>query len=188
MQYYRAGDWERLERYCLEDVKLTRDLYEYARKHGQLLFQKGPRRAPVPMSFAESPFAPLLREVGRERSSVQLVYGSKTRLVDVTMSDHAVEGQPGLLVTGRVRYAIDGLPSRYDKLTLLLVGVDDGSVVVAATLVWTAALLVTSARARIPAYDVDLPGPARTTDGPPSGPASGSTSGGESRARQVGAA
>ena len=50
-------------------------------------------------------------------------------------SDHAVEGQAGLLVTGRVRYAIEGLPSRYDTLTVLLVGVDDGSVVVAATLV-----------------------------------------------------
>ena len=61
LEYYRAGDWDRLERYCLEDVKLTRDLYEYARKYGQLFFQKGPRRAPVPMSFAVSPFAPLLR-------------------------------------------------------------------------------------------------------------------------------
>ena len=34
-----------------------------------------------------------------------------------------------------MRYAIEGLPSRYDTLTVLLVGVDDGSVVVAATLV-----------------------------------------------------
>lgn len=89
LEYYRAGDWERLERYCLEDVKLTRDLYEYARKYGQLFFQKGPRRAPIPMSFAESPFAPLLREVAKERGSVQLVYGSKTRLVDVTSFDGA---------------------------------------------------------------------------------------------------
>ena len=75
LEYYRAGDWERLERYCLEDVKLTRDLYEYARKYGQLFFQKGPRRAPVPMSFAEHPLAPLFREVARERASMQLRYG-----------------------------------------------------------------------------------------------------------------
>lgn len=89
LEYYRAGDWERLERYCLDDVKLTRDLYEYARKHGQLFFQKGPRRAPVPMSFAEHPLAPLFREVARERASVRLRYGGKVRLVDVTSFDGA---------------------------------------------------------------------------------------------------
>ena len=89
LAYYRAGDWERLERYCLDDVKLTRDLYEYARKHGQLFYQKGPRRAPIPMSFAEHPLAPLFREVAKERASVQMRYGGKVRLVDVTSFDGA---------------------------------------------------------------------------------------------------
>ncbi len=89
LEYYRAGDWDRLERYCLEDVKLTRDLYEYARKYGQLFFQKGPRRAPVAMSFAEHPLAPLFREVAKVRGSVQLTYGGKVRQVDVTSFDGA---------------------------------------------------------------------------------------------------
>jgi len=73
--------------------------------------------------------------VTAQQLSESIFDGHSTRLVDVTTSDHAVGGQAGLLVTGRVRYAIDGLPSRYDTLTVLLVGVDDGSVVVAATLV-----------------------------------------------------
>ena len=89
LEYYRAGDWERLERYCLDDVKLTRDLYEYARKHGQVFYQKGPRRAPIPMSFAEHPLAPLFREVAKERASVQMRYGGKVRQVDVTSFDGA---------------------------------------------------------------------------------------------------
>lgn len=89
LEYYRAGDWERLERYCLEDVKLTRDLFEYARRYGQLFFQKGPRRAPIPMSFAEHPLAPLFRTLARERASVQLRYGGKLRQVDVTSFDGA---------------------------------------------------------------------------------------------------
>jgi hypothetical protein len=73
--------------------------------------------------------------VTMQQLSESIFDGHPTRLVDVTMSDHAIGGQAGLLLTGRVRYAIDGLPTRYDTLTLLVVGVDEGSVVVAATLV-----------------------------------------------------
>ena len=89
LEYYRAGDWDKLERYCLEDVKLTRDLYEYARRYGQLFFQKGPRRAPIAMSFTEHPLAPLFREVAQVRGSVKMNYGGKTRQVDVTSFDGA---------------------------------------------------------------------------------------------------
>jgi len=73
--------------------------------------------------------------VTAQQLSESIFDGHPTRLIGVRTSDHAVEGQAGLLVTGKVRYAIEGLPSRYDKLTVLLVGVDDGSVVVAASLV-----------------------------------------------------
>ena len=58
--------------------------------------------------------------------------------------------------------------------------------VIAATLAWTAGQLVTSVRARIPAYDIELPESARaasTTTEPPSGMPSAASS----RAREVGA-
>ena len=83
LEYYRAGDWTRLERYCLEDVKLTRDLYEYARKNGHLLYQKGAKRGLIPMSFAESPFAKLFKAAAQRKESVKMFYGAKERLVDV---------------------------------------------------------------------------------------------------------
>ena len=89
LHYYATGDWDRLERYCLEDVKLTRDLYEYAKKNGSLYFLKGKRRSPVPMSFSESPFAPLFKEAAKAKSSVKMRYGAKDRLVDVIRFDGA---------------------------------------------------------------------------------------------------
>ncbi len=87
LEYYRAGDWTRLERYCLEDVKLTRDLYEYARTNGHLLFQKGAKRGLIPMSFAESPFTKLFKAAAQRKESVKMFYGAKERLVDVYRFD-----------------------------------------------------------------------------------------------------
>lgn len=83
LEYYRQGDWERLERYCLEDVRLTRDLYEYAKKRGHLLYRRGDRRGVIAISFAESPFEGIFREAARRKSSVRMTYGTKERLVDV---------------------------------------------------------------------------------------------------------
>lgn len=54
-----------------------------------------------------------------------------TRLTSVSITDHAVDSHPGLRVTARVHYVIAHLPSRYDDLTVVLVGLDDGSVVAA---------------------------------------------------------
>ena len=87
LEYYRAGDWVKLERYCLEDVKLTRDLYEYAKKNGNLLFDKGGRRSVIPMSFAESPHTKLFKRAAKEKQSVKVLYGAKERLIDVHRFD-----------------------------------------------------------------------------------------------------
>ena len=55
------------------------------------------------------------------------------RLDAVGVADRAVDGNAGLLLTTRVHYAVDGLPSRYDALSVVVVEQDDGSVAVAAS-------------------------------------------------------
>lgn len=42
IEYYRERRLEELKRYCLDDVKITRDLYEYGKREGKL-FYRGPR-------------------------------------------------------------------------------------------------------------------------------------------------
>lgn len=37
VKYYAEKDWESLEKYCLKDVAITRDLYELAKKQGHLM-------------------------------------------------------------------------------------------------------------------------------------------------------
>jgi DEAD/DEAH box helicase domain-containing protein len=38
--YFKQGKMEELKAYCLNDVKLTRDLYEHGRKQGRLRYMK----------------------------------------------------------------------------------------------------------------------------------------------------
>ena len=45
IEWYRTGQWRKLERYCLQDVRLTRDLYEFAKRRGFLCYvPRGQRR------------------------------------------------------------------------------------------------------------------------------------------------
>ncbi|MFY9492995.1 MAG: ribonuclease H-like domain-containing protein [Minisyncoccia bacterium] len=37
--WFRSGQLEKLQEYCLQDVKLTRDLYEYGLNHGAVMFE-----------------------------------------------------------------------------------------------------------------------------------------------------
>jgi hypothetical protein len=56
-----------------------------------------------------------------------------TELKDLTWNQHSVDGRPGMLFSAHVLYAVDGLPSRYDTVTALLVRLDDGSLIIAAS-------------------------------------------------------
>jgi len=38
IDYYRQGEWEKLKQYCLNDVKITRGVYEYGRQNGHVYY------------------------------------------------------------------------------------------------------------------------------------------------------
>ncbi|RMF83979.1 MAG: helicase [Nitrospirae bacterium] len=38
IEWYRRGEWEKLIRYCTDDVRITADLYRYGRDHGHLYY------------------------------------------------------------------------------------------------------------------------------------------------------
>lgn len=55
IRWFREGKIEEVKRYCLDDVRITRGLYEYGRAHGEVFFtgKDGSKRA-VPVTWSGS--------------------------------------------------------------------------------------------------------------------------------------
>jgi hypothetical protein len=64
-----------------------------------------------------------------QRLAARFFGGHPTTLRKVAVADQAVDGRPGVLVTAEVHYRVAQLPSRYDKVSALVVRLDEGPVV-----------------------------------------------------------
>ena len=55
--WWEAGEVEKVRKYCLDDVRLTLELYEYAKKHGMLKYKDfdGTREIKLDTSWWEKP-------------------------------------------------------------------------------------------------------------------------------------
>lgn len=53
IKWWRQGDIESIRKYCLEDVKLTKEVYEYAKKHGALKFKEAGKTYDIKLNTAE---------------------------------------------------------------------------------------------------------------------------------------
>ena len=53
LKFYKLGQMEDLKKYCLDDVRITKDLYEYAQKYGKLLFKDYFETKEIQIKFPE---------------------------------------------------------------------------------------------------------------------------------------
>lgn len=53
IRYFREGNMEALKKYCLDDVRLTRDIFEYGKKEGEVLYTSKyrPETLSVPVNW-----------------------------------------------------------------------------------------------------------------------------------------
>ncbi|MGB0756936.1 MAG: ribonuclease H-like domain-containing protein [Patescibacteria group bacterium] len=53
IRYYRLGQWDQLTQYCLDDVRVTRDVYEYGKTHGYIWYIESGTPTKIPITWGE---------------------------------------------------------------------------------------------------------------------------------------
>lgn len=81
LEWFKAGRVEDVKKYCLDDVRLTRDVYEYGKKNGHVLFEsRGDAKIhSIPVVWGRSPKRPILEVLEnafKERKSLSIDYVS----------------------------------------------------------------------------------------------------------------
>lgn len=47
LEWWKKGEIEKVRAYCIDDVKITKELYDYALKNGKLFYKEGPAKLEV---------------------------------------------------------------------------------------------------------------------------------------------
>ena len=102
VKWYREGKMEEIKKYCTDDVRLTRDLYEFGKQNGHVLFlsrdEAGRIAIPVHWSFESSPnIRQVLSDALQKKFSVEIDYVTRSsdssaparnlRLIDIYKLD-----------------------------------------------------------------------------------------------------
>ncbi len=52
IKWWKAGEIEKIRKYCLDDVKITKDIYEYALKNSKLFFKEGGKNNEIKLNVS----------------------------------------------------------------------------------------------------------------------------------------
>lgn len=53
IRWWRDGEVEKVRQYCLQDVKITKDIYDYAREHGHVLYTDMGTKKEIPLDTSD---------------------------------------------------------------------------------------------------------------------------------------
>lgn len=75
IMYYKLGDWEKLGNYCLDDVRITKNIYEYGQRHGQLWYENNAIKEPIKVRWAQGKtIDKLLQEALASGQQAEIIY------------------------------------------------------------------------------------------------------------------
>ncbi len=53
VKWWKQGEIQKLREYCLEDVKITKEVYDYAMANQKLIFKEGPQLKEIPLNTSD---------------------------------------------------------------------------------------------------------------------------------------
>jgi DEAD/DEAH box helicase domain-containing protein len=81
LKWYKEGKFDQIKQYCLEDVRLTKDVYEYGKQHGKLFITSrfNNDKIAVPVMFTDrkrdlAAIVKMLQETYQKRLQVEISY------------------------------------------------------------------------------------------------------------------
>lgn len=51
IEYFNNGEWDKLKQYCLSDVKITKEIYEFGKKEGKVFFNAARGKREIKVDF-----------------------------------------------------------------------------------------------------------------------------------------
>lgn len=49
LKWWKSGEIEKIRKYCIDDVRITKDIYDYALEHNKLIFKEGRELKEIPL-------------------------------------------------------------------------------------------------------------------------------------------
>jgi len=75
IMYYKLGEWEKLISYCLDDVKITKNIYEYGQRHGHLWYENNGLKERIKIRWAqEKTIDKLVKEALANGQQAEIIY------------------------------------------------------------------------------------------------------------------
>jgi hypothetical protein len=75
VRWYRQGNMEALAKYCLDDVAITKDVYEYGLRHGRVYYMTGGQKTPVNVSWCDEIVVQhMIEEAFKKHHRVKVTY------------------------------------------------------------------------------------------------------------------
>ncbi|MBT7552949.1 WYL domain-containing protein [bacterium] len=75
--YYRNNEWDKLIKYCLDDVKVTKEVYDYGLKHGHIWYHNGGVKTNIVSRWfksGEKTVAQQVKEAWQDGQQVEIEY------------------------------------------------------------------------------------------------------------------
>lgn len=75
--YYKQGDWDSLIKYCLDDVKVTKEVYDYGKVHGHIWYSNAGRKERIVARWAQgngSTIEQKVREALKNGQQIEIEY------------------------------------------------------------------------------------------------------------------